>query len=258
MHLPDQIAAQLTEMIVTGALAPGSALPTEAALSETLMVSRPVIREAIRTLHSRGMVNVRQGVGGFVNPIEQWRLAEPLALLVRVDTEGLAEWLEVRHTLEVSAVALAAARAAPAEVAELVGPMERMERGGGASPTDYAQADIAFHLRIAVAAHNRALTTLMRPILQPLHGRIMAVLSWPSTAEWSNRQHRRIYAAIAARDPDAACRAMEEHLAHVAGEVERLRRAEPTLEPATGTAGAEQPPKPGRRRGGGRRAGAGA
>ena len=132
--------------------------------------------------------------------------------------------------------------------------MERMERGGGALPADYAQADVTFHLRIAIAAHNRALATLMRPILQPLHGRIMAVLSWPSSAEWSNRQHRRIYEAVAARDPEAARRAMEEHLDHVVGEVDRLGRAEPATEPATGTAGAEQPPKTRRRRGGGRRA----
>ena len=82
----------------------------------------------------------------------------------------------------------------------------------------------------------------------------MGVLSWPSSAEWSNRQHRRIYEAVAARDPEAARRAMEERLDHVADEVDRLGRAEPAAEPATGTAGAEQPPKTRRRRGGGRRA----
>lgn len=222
--LPDQIAEQLTEMIIEGVLPPGGALPTEAELAKRYGVSRAVVREAIRVLQTRGMVGVRQGVSSLVNPAERWEFGQPLTLMVRSDQWPLGDWVEVRKVLETEAAALAARRADKEAVTHIRAALERMETTGGAPSETYAAADIDFHLQIAAAAHNLPLAGLMAPLLAPLHGRIVEILRWPDAATWSNIQHRKIFEAIARGDAAEAGAAMRHHLEHVAQEVERLTR----------------------------------
>lgn len=221
--LPEQVAEQLTEMIVTGVLPPGSPLPTEAELAQRYGVSRPVVREGFRVLQTRGMVEVRQGVASVVNAVDRWDHGGLLSLLVRSDQWPLADWVEVRRILETEAAAVAARRVTEEDLRGMREALERME-ADGLPPEDFVQADIAFHLRIAEAARNRPLAALMTPLLAPLQDRIAEALRWPDAKSWSRIQHRHIFAAIATGDAGAARAAMQHHLAHVAHEAERLLR----------------------------------
>ena len=101
-RLTEQVVAHMTRMITGAAWPSGAALPPEADLAQQLGVSRTVIREGVRVLASRGMLDVRQGRGTFVTPSAAWNVAEPLALLVRADRPALLNWLEVRTILEPS------------------------------------------------------------------------------------------------------------------------------------------------------------
>src|SRR5437867_2938705 len=105
--LSHQVVRRLTDSIVAGQPEPGAPLPPEKALAESLRVSRMVIRESVRILAAQGLVDVRHGVGTFVNPPSAWRVEEPLTLLLRAERQSLLHWLEVRRVIEMGFAGLA-------------------------------------------------------------------------------------------------------------------------------------------------------
>src|SRR5690242_11808334 len=94
-RLHEQVLAHMTGLIVDGDWRPGDTLPAEGGLARQFEVSRTIIGECVRVLASRGMLDVRQGRSIYVTPNTQWRVTEPLALLVRADRASLLNWLEV-------------------------------------------------------------------------------------------------------------------------------------------------------------------
>jgi GntR family transcriptional repressor for pyruvate dehydrogenase complex len=214
-RLHQRVVEELLKQIVSGALPPGTALPSEPELARQFGVSRIVIREAIRVLVEKGLVAVRHGSGMWIQPPEQWDHLDPMVLFERLrssrDPSWLEETLELRRILELAAAELAAERRTPEHLARLNELLERM-RAALADPSSYADLDVAFHEAIMEAAGNRLLREARRPLSDALFSSWLMTTRSPERLARTQEGHEAIYAAIAAGDPAAAREAMRRHL----------------------------------------------
>lgn len=158
-NVPATIAAQLRRQILAGELAPGSQLPGHRELAATLSVSVGSVREAISMLISAGLVETRAGRGTFVAIDPGSHTGRP-GHGYPLERQEVEELVEARELIEVELAGLAASRGTPAHVARLRGCVEQMEHAA-ASPFDYPDADIEFHLALAETAGNRYLLRAM-------------------------------------------------------------------------------------------------
>jgi len=214
-RLHEGVVQQITQQIVSGALQPGMALPTEPELARQFGVSRTVIREAVRVLASKGLIAVRHGSGMWVQPPDAWDHLDPLILFERVrsgqDVDWLDEVLELRKVLELAAAELAAKRRTPADLEAMEAELRAM-RGLVHDPAVFAQHDVAFHEAIMAAARNRLLREARRPLSQVLFSGWRLTGRTPERVRRSLEGHEAIYAAIAQGDPEQAREAMRRHL----------------------------------------------
>lgn len=225
--LYDQVLAHMTQLITRKYWPAGAALPPEGELAQQFKVSRTVIRECVRVLASRGMVNVRQGRNMYVAPHESWKATEPLALLVRSDHASLAYWLEVRTLLEMDCAGLAATRATEDELDELAA-LIAQQAAGEDDPDMYRALDIRFHLGIARSTHNPALVRLSEGVIQPLREQMEERVLTPQTRQASTAGHRAILACLRDRDTTGARAAMNAHLGRVADEITQVLQSQAT------------------------------
>lgn len=216
-RLHQRVVEELLKQIVSGALPPGTALPSEPELARQFGVSRIVIREAIRILAEKGLVAVRHGSGMWIQPPEQWDQLDPQILFERLrsnrDPSWLEEILELRKILELAAAELAAQRRTPEQLAQLSEILERM-RAALSDPSNYVNLDIAFHEAIMDAAGNRLLREARRPLSEVLFSSWLMTTRSAERLARTHEGHEEIYAAIAAGDPVAAREAMRRHIEH--------------------------------------------
>jgi GntR family transcriptional repressor for pyruvate dehydrogenase complex len=226
--------------IASGALPVGARLPRELELAESFGVSRGVARECLRSLEERGLVTVKHGSGATVRPASEWDMLNPDVIAAVLGGERgarlLGDYLECRRLLEIEAAALAAQRATRGDLVALAEALERMtaaavQTAGGPSAEDrFHDADIAFHRAVIQATGNHALGRMTEPVHRALAAARRPLARPEHRLERSLPEHRRILAAIADRDPDAAREAMRDHLLTVerylseyAAEAERTR-----------------------------------
>jgi DNA-binding FadR family transcriptional regulator len=161
-NVPATIAAQLRRQILSGELPPGSQLPGHRELAANLSVSVGSVREAISMLISAGLVETRAGRGTFV-------AIDPGAARTHppdgypLERQEVEELVEARELIEVQLAGMAAERGTPAQIARLRDCVDGMEVAS-ASPFDYPDADVEFHLALAEAAGNRYLLRAMLDI----------------------------------------------------------------------------------------------
>lgn len=207
----EEIVRQVRSLISEGRLKSGDRLPPERDLAEQFRVSRTSVREALRALESRGLVEIRAGEGAFVRDISVDALVEPLALVILPHRAAVGELFEARRLLEPSIAALAARRATGEELAE----MERIldAQGGEVARghTGVAQ-DSAFHAALASSAHNRAISRIVSALMDLLTQSREESLQTPGRAQRSHQDHRRILDALRRRDEVAAHGAVVDHL----------------------------------------------
>lgn len=212
------VADALVRQISARALGPGDALPPERELVASYGVGRSSVREALRMLESRGLIESR-GDGAFV--VAEWRnpLNQSLGLLLAAAEGDLHDLFEVRRIVEAGAAALAAARRTDAHLAALHAAIAEMEDGIG-SEERYINADVRFHLTVAEATGNRVALHLMHAIRHQLQLALGTVYHIPGSPQRSLEQHRRIADAIALRRPDEARDRMHEHISRVEHEID--------------------------------------
>jgi GntR family transcriptional repressor for pyruvate dehydrogenase complex len=208
--------------IVAGALAEGDRLPTETELAERFGVSRGVAREGLRSLEERGLVTVKHGSGATVRPATDWDMFNPevISAVLASDrgTQLLGDYLECRRLLEIEAAGLAARRATRAHLVALSEALERMtaaatQSAGAPSAEDrFHAADVAFHRAVIQATGNHALGRMTEPVHRALAAARRPLARPELRVERSLPEHRRILAAIAEGDADAARAAMRDHL----------------------------------------------
>ncbi len=209
------VVRHLERLILDGGLVAGDPLPSETQLASELGLSRLTIREGVRTLVARGLLDVSKGRRPVVSPANAGPLRAFFASEVRRDARGRFELLEVRFALEVAAASLAARAATKAERDALALALERM-RVAGEDHDAYNDADLHFHALIASASGNRMITFLMEGMEEPLSDSraesLRGHLARGESIEDLLEQHAAILRAIVARDARAAGAAMRRHL----------------------------------------------
>ena len=160
--LGPQVVDAVLALIDERGFAPGDRLPSEAALAEQFGVSRPVVREALSTLSERGVVEVVNGRGAMLAALDSRPLSTFFERAIAERAEAMSELMEVRRGIELEAVALAARRARPEQIAALRATAAAM-RGALASDA-YVPLDVRFHLELAEATGNGLIVHLMRSI----------------------------------------------------------------------------------------------
>lgn len=225
-----RVVNHLGEAIVSGRLRQGELLPGDQELLAEYGVSRTVLREALRTLGAKGLVQPRARVGTRVQPRGSWNLFDPDVLMWHAQAgfrpEFLAHLAEIRMALEPEAASLAALRRTPANLVAINEWAERMAKPA-ISPDEFVKADLGFHLAVADAAANPffiSISTLIEVV-------VVAMLTISSPAEDSKllaisvEQHKRVARAIANREPDEARQAMRaviDNGVHAARRVKRM------------------------------------
>jgi GntR family transcriptional regulator, galactonate operon transcriptional repressor len=156
--------------IVGGAQQPGSALPTEPDICQRLGLSRTVVREAVKTLVAKGLLQAGPRVGTRVLPQRQWNVFDPDVIRWRlaagVDADFVRDVIDVRLAIEPTAAALAAARADDADIArmdEALAAMAASVEGYGG----WLDGDLAFHRSVLFAAHNQFFSGMM-PLIEAI------------------------------------------------------------------------------------------
>lgn len=208
--LHGRVVHELGGRIVGGAMAPGEALPTEEELGPELGVSRSVLREAIKVLAGKGLVDVRPKIGTRVRPRRSWHLLDPEVIRWQFERlpadDDLLELSEVRAVVEPSAARLAACRRTDADLADIEAHCKRMD-SAVAEPMAYRTAELDFHAAVVDASHNMLLSHMGAVIR-------VALSSVPSDGEVSvlhgTAGHRSVLDAIDRHDAEVAEKGMRE------------------------------------------------
>lgn len=223
--LHGQIVAKIGTRIVDGTYPPGDTIRPEQ-LEHELAVSKTAVREALKVLAAKGLVDSRQKRGTFVRPRSEWSLMDPDLLHWRQlggpDEAFLNDLNEVRLIVEPAGARLAAARRTDEDLAVLTVALEAMGNAGKDAEAVIA-ADLCFHRMLLAAAHNELLARMEVVIEAGLRERdrlVHAGEQWPNSVP----AHERVLQAVAAKDPAAASEAMLVLLQQASTDVSRLRR----------------------------------
>jgi GntR family transcriptional repressor for pyruvate dehydrogenase complex len=215
-RLYQEIVDQIQQQILSGALKPGDQIPAERDLAERFGVSRTAVREAIKSLTERGLIEVFVGRGTFVTDLSPDRVVESMTMLLRNEPDSVANLQEARELLEVPTARLAAMRRTDAHVVRLRAIAEEMEQEHSISPR-LIDGDTEFHVEVARATGNPVLVLLSQTIVELLRAERLDQrddsVDGLSTAFAS---HRSIVEAIAEGDAEGAAEAMRDHLDHMA------------------------------------------
>jgi GntR family transcriptional regulator, transcriptional repressor for pyruvate dehydrogenase complex len=207
--LSEQIANQIIDMVTAHRWKPGEKLPSEAELCEAFHVSRPTLREALKSLAFSGFVRMRAGEGTYVaeNPPTMFGRIKKTRLKNQRD---LWYVIETRFALETRVATLCAQRLTKEDLQKIESLVAEMQRRLDCGGDGFLEADIEFHLAIATASKNPFLSEFMHVLREPvLH--LMYVLKRSGLAR-AQAEHLVILEALKQRDPGKARRAMEVHL----------------------------------------------
>lgn len=235
--LHDQVVRSLMGAIVRGELPPGAYLPTINALSEQLGISQTIVRQALKAIEAKGMVEIRHGVGTCVTPEHRWNAFDSQLFKLRAEEgkllDTMLQLLEVRRMLEVEIAGFATVRADEDDLRAMREALQRQERALR-DPAAFIEADMAFHEALLLAARNDILCTMLAPVNDLFrHSREMTLAAVSGMADRAFAQHRGIYERVTARDEPGARAAMREHLLSTEGDLRHMGAFELTATPAT-------------------------
>lgn len=216
-RLYQEIVDQIQQQILSGALKPGDQIPAERDLAERFGVSRTAVREAIKSLTEKGLIEVFVGRGTFVTNLSPDRVVESMTLLLRNEPHGVASLQEARDLLEGPTARRAAERRTDANVAQLRAIQAELEQERAMSPR-LVDGDTEFHVELARATGNPVLVLLMQTIMTLLRSERLyrEDLDFDAALQTGMARHREIIDAVADGDGDRAEQAMLEHLSQIA------------------------------------------
>ncbi|WP_421693693.1 FadR/GntR family transcriptional regulator [Aestuariivirga sp.] len=227
-----RVVNSLGERIVCGFYPPGSLLPRESELMDSYKASRTSIREVIKILSAKGLVETRQKIGTRVLERSSWNIFDPDVLLWHpFDTAGhdiLRDLIEMRQLVEPPAARFAATRATLDDIERIRASCEDMRLAMG-DMTAYAQADVRFHMAVFEASHNAMLDRfghIVANFLQISFRIQQEALDTNNNLiedDWNN--HFRIYEAINRSDPAAAEELMLRVVLHGKASLQKARQS---------------------------------
>jgi GntR family transcriptional regulator, transcriptional repressor for pyruvate dehydrogenase complex len=240
-RLYERVVDKIVALIQDGTWAAGDRLPPERDLAEAFAVSRTVVREAVKTLEARGVLETLAGSGVYVRLPDSAMVSRSLRMYLQLlDQDDIDLRLaEIRRVLEVEIAALAATRATTEERQELRRLCQEMRKHAGA-PRVLAEMDFQFHLLLAEATRNELFGILLTPLIEQLRDHF--VYAWEHygerPAEDVFQQHEAIVAAVEAGEAELARRAMAGHIAFYIDILQARVRQRPPASLAAGNGAA--------------------
>jgi GntR family transcriptional repressor for pyruvate dehydrogenase complex len=197
------VADQLTDLILKKRLQPGEKLPPERQLAGQFGVSRNAVREAMKALEQKGLVELRQGAGTFVLCLTPETVSESLSLYFKTNVTRYLHLMDLREILDVEIASRLAKTIEPKDLEKLQQDIEKLQQLID-SPREYAEQDVAFHMDFYRAAKNEVLLMIMDPIMELLVETMAASFEMPGSAESSLRRHEKLVECLAAGDAEQA------------------------------------------------------
>jgi GntR family transcriptional regulator, transcriptional repressor for pyruvate dehydrogenase complex len=225
-RLSDHVAHQIERRLLLGEFQPGDALPTETELGETLGVSRTVVREALKILSARDLVEIRQGIGVRVAVPRDTEFARSLvSLLMRSEDVSMGDVMAARAAIEIHVGILAAGAGEDEDFDQIEVALRDFE--SALTERDWPEvfrAHGTFHFRILAATRMKALITILAPMQD-----IIALSSLPPRIDipeyWHLGGHREILDALRNRDVELVRNALERHFRNLeAAEYAEIRK----------------------------------
>jgi len=219
--LVERAQEQLEKLVLEGSYRTGNRLPSEYEMGRMLGVSRTVVREAVRLLVAKGLVEPKTGSGIYVKQLGSSTLQGPMSLLMRSNALSVKQILEVRLVVEVEIAGLAAQRVLPDDIKAMEKTVRQLSRPRTAqrlTPADFAKLDMQFHEHLAEASRN--------PLFVALAGAIRDVMLEPliqtarrigaAAIKHAVIDHTRVLERVKARDTEGARAAMRQELSEAA------------------------------------------
>ena len=214
-RLYEQIVGQIEQRILAGELKAGDQLPSEHELAKQFAVSRTAVREAIKTLREKRLVEIRPGRGTFIINGMPDAMRHSLGLLMRFGSvSGFSNLVEVREILEPEIAALAATRITDEYITAMREALDIMETALD-NVDVFAEADLDFHLALAEATQNPIIPVLVDSIIDLLREQRKRIGLVEGGLQRGQSHHKKILDAVIRRDPQAARQAMQDHLEQV-------------------------------------------
>lgn len=213
--LSDQVFDRLKEMIVSGELVAGDAMPSERDLMERYDVGRPAVREALQTLATKGLITISHGERSRVNRLNATiafdQVDEVAKMLLSSEPSNVEHLKELRKILENGTVQIAGSLCTPEDSVELRTLVEKQRDHIGDNER-FIEADIAFHARIAKITGNPLLQAVTQAMLSWLREYYTPLLYWSGHEETTLQEHSKIVDLLESNDSDAAAQLMTDHL----------------------------------------------
>lgn len=213
--LSDQVFDRLWDMIQSGELAPGDAMPSERALMERFSVGRPAVREALQTMANKGLISISHGERSKVNKLTAGiafdQVDDIAKLLLSTEPANLEHLKQLRKILEAGSVQIAARECTPEDIANLRGLIvdQRSKLG---QDREFIEADIAFHVAIAEITGNPLMKAVTQAMLSWLFQYYKPLLLWSGREKTTLLEHDHIVDFLENKDVDGAVKLMRDHL----------------------------------------------
>ncbi len=223
----EQVAEQIEKRILDGELRSGDRLPTERHLAEQFHVSRTAVREAMKILAQKGLVDMRPGRGTIVIDGANAAMQDSIDLVMKLrlgEVGGSNNLVEVREILEIEIAALAAARATENEIAAMHEAVKIMDESLDDADA-FIAADNRFHEALAQATQNTLIFILVNSIVNLLSEQRKQIFDVEGGPQRGQIHHKRILESVIRRDPQAARDTMRSHLRQVREDVGQFRQS---------------------------------
>lgn len=210
----EAVVRRILDMVKSGVLKAGDALPPERDLAVSLGVSRPSVREAMRGLTVLGVVRTRQGGGAYISDLGPDTLLGPIQFYLALEDVNIRDLYDARSLIESDVARRAAVNIGDAALEQLEQLLTEQQATIG-DPIAFRESDYAFHELIWIGSRNAFLKRIGESLnVLGLEFRKRAS-ERPETLAQSLRDHRALLDALKARDPEAAARAAEAHMQNV-------------------------------------------
>jgi GntR family transcriptional repressor for pyruvate dehydrogenase complex len=231
------VVAQIEDAILAGRVKTGDMLPSERDLKDMFRISRGTLREALRVLEQKGLIEIKLGVGGgsLVKTVDGGQVSESLGLLIRSQKVSLNQLAEFREGLEGTVAALAAARRSPADVERLRGLLDKAcgyVKAGAARRNDFLEIDKQIHTILAEITRNPVYQSVLSSIHYNIHRYYDNFLSMDERELKENyRDLCDIVRAVDKGDCESAERLSRKHVKRFNRYMENRQRAQRTGTP---------------------------
>lgn len=225
-NLHGHVVRELGRRIVTGELRPGDVLPREEVLAESMEVSRTALREALKVLSAKGLIEARPKIGTRVRPTDAWNQLDADVLSWRcasMPTDDFIEKLvEMREIIEPAGAAAAARRRTAAQLARIDQAYRSME--AARDPEEWAVADLDFHDAVLQATGNELMISLFSVVENALGMFFVLSAKTAGNFKYSLPHHQKVLEAIRRQQPEVARKAMHAMIADSRANLHRKRK----------------------------------